>query len=125
MEISRNSNKILDEDLENNVVEIINPPDIEDCHHLALRRNDTIDNKLRTYVAFKSISSKSKKFANCKKSENSSRKGSNDYLKMKFKITEADAVYCSCNILGRILCYNSLSLEQKPSTVLAKGSVSE
>ena len=52
VEISRISNEIPDEDLENNVIEIcknfniiINPADIQGCHRLPLGRNSTTDNK--------------------------------------------------------------------------------
>ena len=79
VEISRISNEIPDEDLQNNVIKIcknsniiINPVDIEGCHCLPQGRNSTADNK-RVIVKFlnrkhselrlrskKSISSKSK-----------------------------------------------------------------
>ena len=78
IEISRISNEIPDEDLENNVIRIcknpniiINPADIAGCHRLPQWRHSTIDNK-RKIVKFvnrkhselvlclkKSISSKS------------------------------------------------------------------
>ena len=79
VEISGILNEIPDEDLENNVIEIcknsniiINPADIEGCHHLPQGRNSTTENKRmmvkfvnRKYSEFmlhsrKSISSKSK-----------------------------------------------------------------
>ena len=52
VEISRISNEIPDDELENHVIEIcknpniiINPVDIEGCHRLPLGRNSTTDNK--------------------------------------------------------------------------------
>ena len=113
-EISGISNKIPDNDLENHVVEIcrnsniINPADIEGCHHLPLGHNSTTANK-RVIVNF--VNRKHLELMLCSKKSIS--------LKSKVYINHLLCQYY-CYIWGK---YKDLQSKGKVSQVFCFGAV--